>query len=61
MDRKEEHIPAETLTTLYRSSDSDWVVDIRHRRSISGIFFFLGGAVIAWKTRVQPTVYLSTA
>jgi hypothetical protein len=61
MYRKEEHIPAENLTTLYGYSDSDWAMDIRHRRSISGMVFFLRGAVIAWKTRVQPTVSLSTA
>jgi hypothetical protein len=47
MDHKEERIPAENLTTLYGYSDSDWVMDIRHRRSISGMVFFLGGAVIA--------------
>jgi hypothetical protein len=36
-------------------------MDIGHRCSISGMVFFLGGAVIAWKARVQPTVSLSTA
>jgi hypothetical protein len=61
MDRKEEHTPSENLTTLYGYSDSDWAMDIRHRHSISGMAFFLGGEVIAWKTRVQPTVSLSTA
>jgi hypothetical protein len=61
MDRKEEHTPAENLTTLYGYSDSDWAMGIRHRRSISGMVFFLGGAVIAWKTRVRPIVSLSTA
>jgi hypothetical protein len=61
MDRKEEDIPTENITTLYGYSDSDWAMYIRHRRSISGMVFFLGGAVIAWKTRVQSTVSLSTA
>jgi hypothetical protein len=61
MDRNEEHIPSENLTTLYGYSGSDWEMDIRHRRSISGMVFSLGGAVIARKTRVQPTVSLSTA
>jgi hypothetical protein len=60
MDCKEDHIPSENLTTLYGYSDSDWAMDIRHRRSISGMVFFLGGAVIAWKTRAQPTVSLGT-
>jgi hypothetical protein len=35
-------------------------MDIRQQRSISGMVFFLAGAVIAWKTRVQPTFVLST-
>jgi hypothetical protein len=61
MDRKEEHVPSENLTTLYIYSDSDWVVEIIHRRSICGLVFFLGGSVIGWKTRVLPTVSLSTA
>jgi hypothetical protein len=61
MDRKEKHSPTENLATLYGDCDSDWVMDIRHRHSISGMVFFLGGAVIAWKTPVQPTVSISTA
>jgi hypothetical protein len=61
MDCKEEHIPSENLTTLYGYSDRYWAMEIGHRRSIYGMVFFLGGAVIAWKTRVQPTVSLSTA
>jgi hypothetical protein len=60
-DRLDEHVPTENLTTLYGYSDSDWALDIRHRRSISGMVFFSAGAVVAWKTRVQPTVALSTA
>jgi hypothetical protein len=47
--------------TLYGYSDADWDIDIRHRRSISVMVFFLAGAVVAWKTRVQPTVALSNA
>jgi hypothetical protein len=60
-DRLDEHVPTENLTTLYGYSDADWAMDIRHRRSISCMVFFLAGAVVAWKTRVQPTVALSTA
>jgi hypothetical protein len=60
-DRIDEHVPTDNLTTLYGYSDADWDMDIRHRRSISGMVFFLDGAVVAWKTRVQPTVALSTA
>jgi hypothetical protein len=46
---------------VYGYSDSDWAMDIRHRRWIFDMVFFLGGAVIAWKTCFQPTVSLSTA
>jgi hypothetical protein len=60
-DRIDEHVPTENLTTLYGYSEADWAMDIRHRRSISGMVFFLAGAVVACKTRVQPTVALSTA
>jgi hypothetical protein len=60
-DRINEHVPTENLTTLFGYSDADWAMDIRHRSSISGMVFFLAGAVVAWKTRVQPTVALSTA
>jgi hypothetical protein len=58
--RIDEHVPKENLQTLYGCSDADWAMDIRHRRSISGMVFFFAGAVIAWKTCVQPTVALST-
>jgi hypothetical protein len=60
-DRIDEHITKENLQTLYGYSNADWAMDIRHRRSISRIVFFLAGAVIAWKTHIQPTVALSTA
>jgi hypothetical protein len=59
-DRIDEHVPKENLQMLYGYSESNWAMDIRHRRSISGMVFSLAGAVIAWKTRVQPTVALST-
>jgi hypothetical protein len=61
IDRIDEHVPTENLTTLYGYSDAEWAIDIRHRRSISGMIFFLSGAAVAWKTRVQPTVALITA
>jgi hypothetical protein len=60
-DRIDEHVPTDNLMTLYGYSDADWAMDIRHRRSISGMVLFLAGAVVAWKTRVQPTVALSSA
>jgi hypothetical protein len=53
--------PKENLHMLYGYSDADWDMDIRHRSSILVMVFFLAGAVIAYKTRVRPTVALSTA
>ena len=47
-------------TSLFGYVDSDWASDIRHRRSVSGIAFLLAGAVVAYKTRVQPTVSTSS-
>jgi hypothetical protein len=46
---------------LYGYSDADWDMDIRYGRSISGMLFFLSGAVVACKTHVQSTVELSTS
>jgi len=61
-DMADDHIlPLTDLDRLIGYSDSDWAMDIRHRRSITGIIFMLSGGAIAWKTRVQPTVSLSTA
>jgi hypothetical protein len=60
-NRVDDHIPKDNLHKLYGYSDADWAMDNGHRRSISGMVFFLAGAVVAWETRVQPTVALSTA
>jgi hypothetical protein len=46
--------------TLMAMTDSDYAADARHRRSISGSAVLLFGAVIDFKTRVQPTVSLSS-
>jgi hypothetical protein len=46
---------------LYGYSDTDWAMDIRRHCSISGMVFFLAGAVVAWKSCVHPTVAVSTA
>jgi hypothetical protein len=59
-ERAHDHKPNLPLTTLYGYSDSDWAMDCRHRRSISGIVLKLSGAAISWKCRVQPTISLST-
>jgi hypothetical protein len=42
-------------------SDSDWARDLNNRRSTSGYCFFLNGALVSWRVRVQRSVALSTA
>ena len=46
--------------TVYGYSDSDWGGDLDTRRSTTGYVFMLGGAVISWSSRLQPTVALSS-
>jgi hypothetical protein len=41
--------------------DSDWSGNTDSRRSQTGYIFFLAGGAITWKTKLQPTVALSTA
>lgn len=41
-------------------SDSNWGNDIDTRRSVSGSVFILHGAAVSWKSKMQPTVALST-
>lgn len=41
-------------------TDSDWAGDIEDRRSQSGSVIVLAGGAISWKSKKQPTVFLST-
>jgi hypothetical protein len=59
-DRADEHVPKDNLYTLYGYGNADWATYIRHRPSISGMVFFLDGAVVEYNNRVQPTAALST-
>ena len=45
---------------IHGYADSDWAADIRRRRSVSGIAFFLAGAIIAYKTCIQPAASTSS-
>ena len=40
--------------------DSDWATCVKTRRSFSGICILLAGGTIAYKTKFQPTVALSS-
>jgi hypothetical protein len=60
-DAANEHHINDLYELLFGYADSDWAMDIRHRRSISGIIMMLAGGAIAWKCpRVQITISLST-
>ena len=48
-------------TQLVGFSDADYAGDILTRRSTTGYIFFLNGGAVSWKSRLQPTVALSTA
>ena len=44
----------------YACSDSTWGADISHRHSVSGMLFFLCGAAIAWVTKFQKSITMSS-
>lgn len=41
-------------------SDADWANDVNDRRSVTGYAFKIFGCTVAWLTRKQPTVSLSS-
>ena len=47
--------------SLHGYADSDWGGSVADRKSTSGFWFSLGLAVIAWFSRKQTSVALSTA
>ncbi|KAL7509705.1 hypothetical protein ACHAXN_011946 [Cyclotella atomus] len=50
--KRQAHAPLEPVT----SADSNWAACLKTRRSTTGISIKLAGGVIAYKTRLQPTV-----
>ena len=42
-------------------SDSDWASDVETRKSTTGYIFFMAGGAVSWKSKLQPTVALSSA
>jgi hypothetical protein len=47
-------------TDLTRYTDSDWASNV-HRKSISGYVFMIAGGAVAWSSKKQSRVALSTA
>jgi hypothetical protein len=45
---------------VYGYSDADWAACIDSRRSTTAYIFFAAGGPISWKSKVQPTVALSS-
>lgn len=41
-------------------TDADWAGDANDRKSVSGFVFLLGGNIISWGAKKQPTVALSS-
>ena len=48
------------MRILYGFVDADWAQDSATRKSITGIAMLLGGALIYYKTKFQPTIAHST-
>jgi hypothetical protein len=56
LDRRPQH----NADVAFAYGDSDWATCMKSRRSFSGICIQLAGGTIAYKTKFQPTVALSS-
>jgi hypothetical protein len=52
--------PSNNPGSLLTFIDADWIGDPNSRRSTSGILYKLGSAPIAWLSKLQPSVSLSS-
>ncbi|WVZ93020.1 hypothetical protein U9M48_039043 [Paspalum notatum var. saurae] len=52
--------PRSRSLQLQAYCDATWASDFSDRRSLSGYYFFLGGSLIAWKTKKQIAVSRSS-
>jgi hypothetical protein len=46
----------EGMSKLYGLTDSDWGGDLDSFRSTSGYSFFIGSALVSWRSKAQPTI-----
>ena len=53
--------PRSSSLRLHAYSDATWASDFSDHRSLSAYFVFLGGSLIAWKTKKQVAVSRSSA
>ena len=53
-------LPQFTADEPYGFSDADWATNPKTRRSVSGISVFLAGGPVYYKSKLQPTVALSS-
>jgi len=56
LDQRKHHVPL----TAVAYADSDWATCTKTRKSFTGVCVFLSGGTIAYKTKFQPTVALSS-
>jgi hypothetical protein len=54
------HFPSSGDAKLHFYADVGWGSDIDTRRSTLGVLHKLDGATIDWKTKLQPSISLST-
>ena len=47
------------ISPLYGFTDSDWVSDTQHRRSISRILYMMTGSAVVYKIKFKRTIALS--
>ena len=53
--------PYDTSLIVARYSDSDWAGNIEDRKSTSSACFYIGDCLVAWLSKKQNSISLSTA
>ena len=58
--RLDNFVNFETATHIKGATDATWASDRKHRRSMGGVVFLLAGGAIYYKSRLHPTIALSS-